>query len=77
MSLLEHNVLDGQPPILVNVLETFAHPGYNGKTYDNDIALIRLNVPATNVDTICLPPSGYDEDDRTLIDPNLLGIYDS
>ena len=44
------NILDsgGQ---LIQVAEKIEHPAYNSGTYDNDIALLRLQTPVTNTNT--------------------------
>lgn len=44
--------------VILKVVKTFKHPNYEGRTVDNDIALLRLETPAPFTDYIipvCLP----------------------
>lgn len=51
--------------------EIFVHEDYDGSTFANDIAIIRLSQPvefSKTVNTICLPgPEASDEDDAVWV----------
>lgn len=60
--LLEHNrKMSNFQKIDRNVTEIITHPKYNARTYDNDIAIIKLNEPVEMTELlhpVCMPTPG-------------------